>query len=385
MRQDSTSFLDELGSLASIPIDTIQESITVADVERVLLADRIGREGFMILLSSAAGRRLEAMAQQAHSITVRNFGRVILLYTPLYLANHCDNSCPYCGFSAHCNIDRRRLSLSEVEAEAEAIAETGLRHLLVLTGDSRTESPLGYILDCVGVLRRRFSSVSAEIYPLTQPEYEELVRAGVDGLTIYQETYDRGLYSHLHSRGPKRDYRFRLDAPERACLAGMRTVNVGALLGLTDWRKDAFFAGLHAAYLQRRFPEGEVCLSLPRLRPHSGAFTIPIPVDDCALVQILLAFRLFLPRVGISLSTRESARFRDHVVPLGVTRMSAGSRTQVGGHVLEGRTDRQFDVSDDRTVLSVKESLERIGMKPIFKDWHALDAHGPQVVEGRSA
>lgn len=366
------TFYDQALSLEPLPIDSVLASAMPADVERVLAAPRVDREGFLTLLSPAAGHFLEPMAQRAHALTVQNFGQVILLYTPLYLANYCTNFCLYCGFNASNRITRDRLTLEEVEEEARAIAATGLRHLLILTGDSRARSSVDYIEQCVQVLNRYFTSISIEVYAMDTAEYARLVAAGVDGMTIYQETYDRQVYAAVHPRGPKRDYRYRLEAPERACDAGMRTVNVGALLGLADWRHDAFFTGLHADYLQRRYLDVEVSVSLPRLRPHVGSFQPHCVVTDRQFVQIMLAFRLFLPRVGITISTRERAEFRDHLVPLGVTKMSAGSKTQVGGRRHEEAETGQFDISDERDVPAVKAALERLGYKPVFKDWHSL-------------
>ncbi|MGQ9677244.1 MAG: 2-iminoacetate synthase ThiH [Chloroflexota bacterium] len=367
------TFYERQLTLEELPIETTLASATTADVERVLSATRVDREGFLILLSPAAEHYLEPMAQRAHQLTVQNFGRVILLYTPLYLSNYCTNSCLYCGFAASNPIKRDRLTLDEVDREARSIAATGLHHILILTGESREHSPVEYIQQCVEVLRRHFSSISIEVYPLEKSEYGQLVNAGIDGLTIYQETYDRNVYAQVHPYGPKRDCRFRLEAPERACEAGMRTVNVGALLGLADWRRDAWFTGLHADYLQRRYPDVEVSVSLPRIRPHIGSFRPHCQVSDRHFVQIMLALRLFLPRVGITISTRERAEFRDRLVRLGATKMSAGSRTEVGGRCHRETEAAQFDISDQRDVATFRAALEQAGYKAVLKDWHALD------------
>ncbi|TAK34218.1 MAG: 2-iminoacetate synthase ThiH [Chloroflexota bacterium] len=350
----------------------ILASATPADVERTLSASCVDPRGLLILLSQAAQGYLEPMARRAHALTVQHFGQVILLYTPLYLANFCTNFCRYCGFAASNHIKRDRLTLEEVEQEARAISATGLRHLLILTGDSRAKSSVEYIRQCVEVLRRYFTSISIEVYALETDEYAGLIQAGVDGLTIYQETYDRQLYAQVHPRGPKSDYRYRLEAPERACTAGIRSANLGALLGLADWRLDAFYTAMHADYLQRRHLDVEVSVSLPRMRPHEGAFQPQHEVTDREFVQILLATRLFLPRVGITISTREEARFRDHLMPLGVTKMSAGSCTAVGGRVHHDADTGQFEISDERDVSTVKRAIESHGYKAIFKDWHPL-------------
>lgn len=366
------SFYDRQLVIEQLPLIEALATASVADVERALSTPRVDSTGFMALLSPAAEPYLEQMAQRAHELTVRNFGRVILLYTPLYLANYCSNFCLYCGFAAPNRIKRDRLTLEEVDQEARVIAATGLHHILILTGESRARSSVDYIRQCVEVLRAHFTSISIEVYPLETAEYAQLVAAGVDGLTIYQETYDRQVYAAAHPRGPKRDYRYRLEAPERACDAGMRTVNIGALLGLAGWRYDAFLTGMHAQYLQDRYPDVEVSVSLPRLRPHVGSLWQQSDVSDRHFVQILLALRLFLPRVGITISTRERAGFRDRLIPLGVTKMSAGSCTKVGGRLHQEANTGQFDISDERDVPTMKAAIERLGYKAILKDWHPL-------------
>jgi len=329
-------------------------------------------ELFRSLLSASAGSSLEEMASKANELTVRHFGRVIYLYTPLYLSNYCTNQCVYCGFNVKNNLRRRTLTVAEVENEGKLIAETGLRHILVLTGESRQESPVAYIADCVSRLRRYFSSISVEIYPLEASDYETLIKAGADGLTIYQEIYDPVVYDRVHIKGPKKNYQFRLNAPERACLAGMRTVNIGVLLGLGDWRKEVFALGLHARYLQDKYPSTEINVSFPRIRPTLGGFQPEFPVRDRDMVQMILALRLFLPRVGITVSTREKAGFRDNLIRLGVTRMSAGSCTEVGGRLDGGGQDGQFDISDTRSVAEMKEAILKQGYQPVFKDWVAI-------------
>lgn len=327
---------------------------------------------FAHLLSAEAESLLEELAQRARGLTLSNFGRTIQLYTPMYLSNYCDNTCLYCGFNINNKIERRALTPEEVEKEARFVSSAGLRHILILTGESRSMSPVSYIRDCVRILRKYFSSISVEVYPLTEGEYSELVREGVDGLTIYQETYDEDTYSKMHPRGPKNDYRFRLDAPERGAKSGMRSVNIGALLGLSDWRREAFILGLHAKYLQDRFPDVEMGASLPRIRPQVSGFRADHEVSDKNLVQMILALRLFLPRLGITLSTRESAELRENLIPLGITRMSADSTTRVGGHTIEksgGENDIQFEISDRRSVDEIKASLGKKGYQAVFKDW----------------
>ena len=348
--------------------------VTPGQIERMLQKPSLSPLDYLILLSEPAGRHLEQMAQKASVLTKQNFGKVIFLFTPLYLANYCVNKCAYCGFNTGNHIRREKLTLEEVEKEAREIAKTGLKHILILTGESRQHSPVSYINDCARVLRKYFSSVSIEVYPLEQEEYAQLVAGGVDGMTMFQEVYDEGIYDRFHLAGPKKNYRFRIEAPERAGAAGMRTINIGALLGLNgNWRHEAFLTGMHAAYLQNKYRDAEVSVSLPRLRSHTGT---PLenthPVGDKELVQTMLALRLFLPRVGITISTREKPEFRNNLLGLGVTRMSASSSTSVGGHYNKDKTEAQFDISDPRTVEEMHRFLLQKGYQPVYKDWEAI-------------
>jgi len=344
------------------------------DVKYAIYEERLA-DRLITLLSPAAENHLEEMAIAAHETTLRYFGKTMQLYTPMYLSNYCDNFCVYCGFNSDNNIERRKLGMEEVEKEARVIASTGLKHILILTGESRSMSPLGYIKGCIKILKKYFSSIAVEIYPLTEDEYRELVSEGVDALTIYQEVYDEDLYRNIHPAGPKRDYHFRLDAPQRGASAGMRSVNIGVLLGLDNWRKEAFLMGLHAKYLQDSFADVEIGVSVPRMRPHSGNYKAAHDVIDKGIVQIILALRLFLPRLGITISTRESPGFREDLIPLGITRMSAGSTTKVGGHTINAGNDNtsaQFEISDRRNVEEIKALLERKGYQPVLKDWMQL-------------
>jgi 2-iminoacetate synthase len=366
------SFYDHYVAHAKNDFSRQIDSVTDRDVRRILGKETLTAADFLCLLSPAAEAHLEAMAQRAHALTIAQFGRTMVLFTPLYLSNFCTNGCRYCSFNHKNRIGRRQLTLDEVEAEARAISASGLKHILILTGDAPAIASVEYIAECCRVLDRYFTAIGIEVYALTQDEYRRLIEAGADSLTMYQETYNEVLYADLHPKGPKRDYRFRLDAPERACRAAMRAVNVGALLGLDDWRRDAFFAGLHADYLQDRYPQTELSVSLPRIRPHVGGFQPACVVEDRHLVQIMTAMRLFMPRTGIAISTRENARFRDRLVPLGVTRMSAGSCTAVGGHTEGENGTGQFEISDERSVPEMVAMLQRVGWQPVYKDWQAI-------------
>jgi 2-iminoacetate synthase len=363
-------FSDLLSQYDTLDMAAYLAAVTTADVERVLAKHSLTPLDYLMLLSPAAEGMLEAMAQKANAISLRHFGKTIQLFTPLYLANYCTNQCVYCGFNTENRIKRTQLSADELRTEAKAIAATGLKHILILTGDAPAKSTVGYIGDCSKILSEFFTSISIEVYAMTQEEYAYLETCGVDGLTIYQETYNKSLYLELHPKGPKRDYDFRLDAPERGCQAGMRTVNVGALLGLESvWQRDAFYTGLHAEYLQRKYPATNVAISPPRMRPHVGAYEPASIVTDRNLVQLVLAQRIFLHNVGITISTRESAELRDNMMPLGVTKMSAGVTTAVGGHTSDDDSTAQFDISDPRSVEEMCRAIESKGFQPVFKDW----------------
>ncbi|HBW37474.1 2-iminoacetate synthase ThiH [Desulfosporosinus sp. BICA1-9] len=351
--------------------ESIWTSYSRVDVERVLARETVLPEDLAILLSPAAQPYLEPMAKKAQALTIRHFGRTIGLFTPLYLANFCSNSCLYCSFHAGNEIVRCKLSVEQAIKEGEAISSTGLQHLLLLTGESRSQSGPAYIEQCVRALRPMFASLGLEVYPLSTEEYRRLYEAGVDSVTLFQETYQESTYALVHPSGPKRDYHYRLEAPERACSAGISSINIGALLGISDWRRDAFYSALHADYLQRKYPGVEVAISVPRLRPYAGSFSsFATPVTDAALVQIILAYRLFLPRAGLTLSTRESPQMRENLLPLGITRISAGALTSVGGY---SETDNvgsaQFEIADERSVPEVVQMIRAKGYLPAFCDW----------------
>ncbi|SMP39909.1 2-iminoacetate synthase [Desulfonatronum zhilinae] len=367
------SFAEVMDAYAGLDMPKVIHDSQRQDVLRALGKNRLGPEDLLALLSPAAGVMLEELARKAAVLTLQHFGRAVQLFTPLYVSDFCANRCVYCGFNAEQKGPRRQLSLEEVRVEAEHIVATGLRQILVLTGDARAKAPPEYLEQILGVLREFFPSLLLEVYALTQEEYARMIAAGAEGLTIYQETYDPELYARMHPSGPKRDYAFRLDAPERACRAGMRWVGISALYGLGDWRQDAFWAAMHARWLQDRHPGAEIGLSLPRMRPHAGAWESEHPVSDRELTQILLAQRLFLPRAGITLSTREPARLRENLLPLGVTRLSAGVSTSVGGHGADQAGTPQFEVADDRSVGDIAAMLRGKGFQPVFKDWQPLD------------
>jgi 2-iminoacetate synthase len=364
------SFYNNHMHLKDMDISGTLKSVNDSDITRAISKSVLSETDFLALISENAAGHLESMAQKAHEITRKQFGRAIGLYTPMYLSNYCSNHCVYCGFNCRNNIPRTQLTLDEVRMEAEAIAKSGLKHILILTGDAPKIASVAYLKDCSTVLKEYFSSISIEIYAMDTGEYKTLVDAGVDGLTIYQETYNEELYKALHPKGPKKDYRYRLDAPERGCMAGMRNVNIGSLLGLdSDWRREVFTTAMHAAWLQKKYPEVEINISLPRMRPHEGEFQPGCVVSDRDMVQIMTAFRIFMPRCGINISTREHGDFRENILRLGVTRMSAGVSTAVGGHTKNDEKTDQFEISDSRSVEEVCHMLEANDFQPVFKDW----------------
>ncbi|GFP77390.1 2-iminoacetate synthase ThiH [Clostridium fungisolvens] len=365
------SFYDIAKEVQDYNFESLLNGITEDRIRSILKKDRISKEDFLCLLSPVAEKFLEPMAQKAHNLTMSNFGKAVVLYTPLYISNYCVNRCAYCSYNLDNNINRQKLTMDEIEKECKIIYESGLRHVILLTGESRFHSPVSYIKDAVKIMKKYFNSIAIEIYPLEEEEYKELVEAGVDALTIYQETYNMEVYDKIHLGGPKKDYRFRLETPERACTAGIRGIGVGALYGLTDWRKEAYLSGLHAKYIEDNFPHMEMNISIPRIRPHAGSFTDLHEISDRNLVQIMLASKLFLPRAGINMTTRESAEFRDNLIPLGVTKMSAGVSTEIGGHTKEkeNKGDGQFEISDTRTVEEIKSMLSSKGYCAVLKDW----------------
>jgi 2-iminoacetate synthase len=359
--------LDTIRSLYDAPVDKFNRDTTAMQVEQLLDRERLCFDDLPILLSSAAGNCIERMTQQAAAVTRRYFGNSILLFTPLYIANFCDNRCPYCSFGRHQQIRRTKLTIAQISLEAQAISATGMRHVLVLTGESQRFSSLDYLAEAVTELRKHFAGIAIEIYPLSVDGYARLVAAGVDGLTIYQECYDAVRYHVLHNGGPKDDYQFRLDAPDRAIRAGVRRVTIGPLLGLADPWREVMAAAYHLRYLLETWPDIELAVAFPRLRPLVSDFTPEATVSDQQLVQFITAFRLIFPTVGITLSTRESAEFRTNAVNLGVTKISAGVSTAVGGR-LDPHAPPQFEIADTRSAAQVCSDLSAAGLQPVMRD-----------------
>ena len=345
---------------------------TEQDVRRALAADNLTPEDFGALLSPAALPLLEEIAQRAQQETRRHFGNSIYMFTPLYIANYCENYCIYCGFNCHNRIKRAKLNPEEIRKEMEAIAKTGLQEILILTGESRAKSDVKYIGEACRIAKEYFRVIGLEVYPMNSDEYAYLHECGADYVTVFQETYDSDKYETLHLAGHKRIFPYRINAQERALKGGMRGVGFAALLGLTDFRKDAFATGLHAWLIQRKYPQAEIAFSCPRLRPIINNDKInPMDVHERQLLQVVCAYRIFMPYASITVSTRECARVRDNLVQIAATKISAGVSTGVGSHVeeIEDKGDEQFEISDERTVDEVYQALEGNGLQPVMADY----------------
>ncbi len=371
---------------------------TSADVRRVLDLGETGLSAFGALISEAGTECLEAICQRSQQVTQQRFGRVIRLFAPLYLSNECINNCQYCGFSRDNPILRVTLSVDEVRREAKALAAQGFRNILLVAGEHPKFVSNGYLESCLQALREDVPGLSLEVGPMETEEYRPMVAAGAEGLVVYQETYDRDIYRTMHTAGPKKDFDWRLETPERAYAAGFRRLGIGALFGLTAWQKEAYALAAHTEYLLRTCWKAQLTLSFPRLRPCAGAFEPSAPIADRHLVQMLAAFRVAFPDVGLVLSTREPSWLRDGLIPLGVTLMSAGSHTEPGGYTGAGQdklhvTERgrvrsleeakvdlgdvadhpratgQFEIADERDPQEIAQLIRRLGYEPVWKDW----------------
>lgn len=350
---------------------------TALDVQRALEHDQADIEDLKALLSPAAAPFLERMAEKAHNITSRHFGNTVYLFTPLYLANYCENYCIYCGFNCYNNIHRLQLTGEQMEHEMKVIADSGMEEILLLTGESKAKSSVEYIGEACKLASKYFRNVGLEVYPMNTDEYKYCHEMGADYVTVFQETYDLKKYETLHLLGHKRVWPYRFDAQERALRGGMRGVGFSALLGLSDFRKDALATALHVYYLQRKYPWAEMSLSCPRLRPIINNESInPQDVGERQLCQILCAYRLFLPYAGITVSSRESARFRNGIVKICATKISAGVSTGIGDHESkytgkeeEGTGDEQFEIQDSRSLKKMTGDMASEGLQPVLNDY----------------
>ena len=360
-------------------VETYDEKVyTAADVRAALAHDICTIEDFKALLSPAAQPFLEQMAVKASVERRNHFGNCVYLFTPLYIANYCEYYCVYCGFNCYNHIHRKKLNMEEIEREMKVIADSGIEEILMLTGESRKMSDVKYIGEACKLARKYFRNVGLEIYPVNTDEYRYLHECGADYITVFQETYNPDKYETLHLMGHKRVWPYRFEAQERALMGGMRGVGFSALLGLDDFRKDALATGLHVHYLQRKYPHAEMSLSCPRLRPIINNDKInPKDVHETQLCQILCAYRIFLPYAGITVSSREEARFRDHIIRFAATKISAGVSTGIGDHEekytgKENQSesgDEQFEIADDRSLDEIYNAIKDQGLQPVLNEY----------------
>lgn len=345
---------------------------TAQDVMNALNADVLSPRDFQALLSPAAEPFIEQLAQRAREETRKHFGNSVMMFTPVYIANYCENYCVYCGFNCHNKINRAKLTYEEMEREFEAIAKTGLQEVLILTGESRKMSDVKYIGEACRIARKYFKVIGVEVYPMNSDEYAYIHECGADYVTVFQETYNSDKYETLHLAGHKRIFPYRFNAQERAIMGGMRGVGFAALLGLDDFHKDAFATGYHAYLLQKKYPHAEIAISCPRLRPIINNDKInPKDVHETQLLQIICAYRMFLPYASITISTRESNKFRKNIISIAATKISGGVSTGIGGHVEgeEEKGDAQFKISDGSSVEDVYNAIVEMGMQPVMSDY----------------
>ena len=393
------SFVSEFNSLPLNALAKRSQTVDGVTAREVIGKAKLSLADFATLISPAAGDLLEPMARRAHAVTQQRFGKVIRLFAPLYLSNECINNCKYCGFSRDNPILRVTLSVDEVLREAKALHEQGFRNILLVAGEHPKFVSGNYLKDCVAALHHDWPGISLEVGPMETEDYRPIVHAGADGLVVYQETYDRDIYDDMHTAGPKKNFDWRVETAERAYAAGFRRLGLGALYGLADWRYEALCVAAHADYLLRNCWKASVTISLPRLRPCAGEFQPLTHMTDRDLAQLICAFRLMFPDISLVLSTREQAKLRDGLLPLGITMMSAGSHTEPGGYTGAGKenihhTERgrivevgasewattnghatnatgQFEIADERSPQEVADLIRKLGYEPVWKDWDA--------------
>jgi len=352
--------------------DDVKTSImnkTAKDVEAALAATHRTLEDFKALISPAASPYLEQIAQRSHQLTQKRFGKTIQLFAPMYLSNECNNICSYCGFSLDNKIKRKTLTSAEILREIKVIKQHGFNHILLVTGESNHTVHVDYFLNAIEIIKPHFANISIEVQPLSQDEYARLQHAGLHCVLVYQETYHKEKYRDYHLKGKKSNFYYRLETPDRIGLAGMHKIGLGVLLGLEDWRTDSFFCALHLDYLQKTYWQTKYSISFPRIRPAEGVNISNYHISDKELVQLLCAYRLLNEDVEISISTRESELFRDHLIKLGTTTMSAGSKTNPGGYSVDEDSLEQFEISDERSAEEVASVIAASGYEPVWKDW----------------
>lgn len=376
---DHMKYTDDMEAIDSDIMDRViaemnsydADIYTAKDVKEALAAETCSVDNFKALLSPAALPFLEEIAQKAQKETRKHFGNSVAIFTPLYIANYCENYCVYCGFNCHNKIKRAQLNAEEIEKEMQAIAETGLEEVLILTGESPNKSSVEYIGEACKIAKKYFKLIGLEVYPMDSKDYAYLHECGADFVTVFQETYNSDKYKTLHLGGRKRIFPYRLNAQERAIMGGMRGVGFAALLGLDDFRKDALATGMHAYLLQKKYPHAEIAFSCPRLRPIINNDKInPKDVHEPQLLQIICAYRIFMPFASITISTRGCERFRDNIIQIAATKISAGVNVGIGGHSQEEeKGDEQFEISDGRSVDEIYQMIEDNGMQPVMTDY----------------
>lgn len=344
-------------------------SKTAKDVEQALVSSKRTIEDFKALISPSAIPYIEQMAQISHSLTKKRFGKTIQMYAPMYLSNECNNICTYCGFSLDNKVKRKTLTDAEILQEVEFIKLQGFNHILLVTGEANHTVHVAYFKHAIELIRSKFANISIEVQPLETNEYQELHEAGVYSVLVYQETYHQDVYKRYHPKGKKSNFYYRLETPDRVGEAGIHKIGLGVLLGLEDWRTDSFFCALHLDYLQKAYWKTKYSISFPRMRPAEGIIEPNVIVGDKELVQLLCAYRLFNEDVELSVSTRESEHFRNNIIPLGVTSMSAGSKTNPGGYAVEPESLEQFEISDERSAATIADLIISKGYEPVWKDW----------------
>lgn len=342
---------------------------TVDDVRKSMRKDKRNLDDFLTFLSPAAATELEEMAQLTQQITQRRFGKTIQLYAPLYLSNECQNICTYCGFSMDNKIKRKTLSNTELLLEAMALKSMGINHVLLVSGEANKTVEINYFKNAIVLLKPYFAQISIEVQPLLLEEYQILQEEGVNAVLVYQETYHQEVYKTYHPKGKKSNFEYRLDTPDRIGQAGIHKIGLGVLLGLEDWRVDSFFNALHIDYLEKHYWRTKYSVSFPRLRPAEGVSTPNFIMEDRDLLQLICAYRLWNENLEISISTREREKFRDHIIPIGVTSMSAASKTNPGGYVVDPQSLEQFEISDERSMETIQDIIRKAGYDPIMKDW----------------
>jgi 2-iminoacetate synthase len=344
-------------------------STTAQDVAYTLAKSKRNLDDFLTLIAPAAQPYLEQMAQMAHELTKKRFGKTIQMYAPLYLSNECQNICTYCGFSLDNKIKRKTLTEIEINLEIEALKKAGFDHVLLVTGEANYTVNIHYFLKAIGQIKKNFSTISVEVQPLSTEEYGQLHDAGVYSVLVYQETYHQEVYKKYHTKGKKSNFDFRLETPDRVGIAGVHKIGLGVLLGLEDWRTDSFFNALHLDYLQRAYWQTKYAVSFPRLRPAEGVIESKFSMTDKDLTQLICAYRLWNEDLEISMSTRENENFRNHIIPLGITSMSAGSKTNPGGYAVDPQSLEQFEISDERSASEIATMISDKGYEPVWKDW----------------